>query len=85
MNDFAKQIASWRHEREWHIQTARLYRAAGRAKSTRPRLPWLPDFEGVLLKTRARAAVHKARSANRELIALRLLAHESSTTKRKDE
>lgn len=74
MNDLAKEIAAWRQERNWQIQSARLYRAAGRAQSTRPRLPWLPDLEGVLLKTRARAAVHKARTANHELIALRLLA-----------
>lgn len=74
MNPLAADIAACRQERNWQMQNARLLRAAGRVEPSRPRLPWLPDLEGLLLSARASAAVHKARVANHELIALRLLA-----------
>jgi hypothetical protein len=78
MSALSKDLQVWRAERDWQMQSARLYRTSARLRATRPSRPWLTAAPSSVLLAWAAQAVHKARLANYELIALRRLASERS-------
>lgn len=74
---YAVEAHSWRKERKWQLQSARLFLAAAKARDANPASAWLPCLPPELLRARASEAVRRARLAHLEFLATRRLERDS--------